>query len=71
MEGLRKQVSKLEEENTKLTKAEKQRRELELEVNYWKEYVTNQGKEGGAKFDNQNLLVSLSQYTSVPVHNVN
>ena len=43
MEGLRKQVSKLEEENTKLTKAEKQRRELELEVNYWKEYVTNQG----------------------------
>ena len=41
MEGLRSQVSKLEEENNKLSKVEEQRRKLELEVNYWKEYVTN------------------------------
>lgn len=41
METLRNQVSKLEEDNTKLSKIEEERRKLELEVNYWKEYVTN------------------------------
>lgn len=41
MEGLRTQISKLEDENGKLSKAEDERRKLELEVNYWKEYVTN------------------------------
>ena len=41
MDVLRSQVSKLEEENSKLSKAESERRKLELEVNYWKEYVTN------------------------------
>ncbi|XP_066914646.1 putative leucine-rich repeat-containing protein DDB_G0290503 isoform X2 [Clytia hemisphaerica] len=53
MEQLRNQVSRLEEENSKLSKSEESRRKLELEVNYWKEYVTNaqQLKRSGGSVD--------------------
>ena len=53
MEQLRNQVSRLEEENSKLSKSEESRRKLELEVNYWKEYVTNaqQLKRSGGSID--------------------
>lgn len=63
MESLRNQVAKLEEENTKLSKTEDQRRKLELEVNYWKEYVTNSQafKRAGACVDTVSELAESRQ----------
>ena len=63
MEQLRNQVSRLEEENAKLSKSEETRRKLELEVNYWKEYVTNaqQLKRVGGTIDNAKDLADTRQ----------
>ena len=41
MDALRSKIAKLEEANSKLSNVDTERRKLELEVNYWKEYVTN------------------------------
>ena len=63
MEQLRNQVSRLEEENAKLSKSEETRRKLELEVNYWKEYVTNaqQLKRSGGTMDTAKDLTDTRQ----------
>jgi hypothetical protein len=63
MEQLRNQVSRLEEENSKLSKSEESRRKLELEVNYWKEYVTNaqQLKRSGGSIDTAADLAETRQ----------
>ena len=63
MEQLRNQVSRLEEENSKLSKSEETRRKLELEVNYWKEYVTNsqQLKRAGGTIDTAKDLADTRQ----------
>ena len=67
METLRVQVNKLEDENKKLAKCEAERRKLELEVNYWKEYVTNAQtlKRTGS---NQNLEQELADARRKIIH---
>ena len=67
METLRVQVNKLEDENKKLAKCEAERRKLELEVNYWKEYVTNAQtlKRTGS---NQNLEQDLADARRKIIH---
>ncbi|XP_065659063.1 early endosome antigen 1 isoform X1 [Hydra vulgaris] len=40
-DALRSKIAKLEETNSKLSNVDTERRKLQLEVNYWKEYVTN------------------------------
>lgn len=41
MDGLNSKISRLQTEVAKIPKLEEEKRKLELEVNYWKEYVTN------------------------------
>ncbi|XP_065066334.1 early endosome antigen 1-like isoform X2 [Rhopilema esculentum] len=58
VDGLNSKISKLQLEVNKIPKLEEERRKLELEVNYWKEYVTNANsmKRSGSKMDTEKAL---------------
>ena len=53
VDGLNSKIDKLQGEVNKIPKLEEEKRKLELEVNYWKEYVTNSNasKRSGGKPD--------------------
>jgi len=58
VDGLNSKINRLQVEVNKIPKLEEDKRKLELEVNYWKEYVTNSNasKRSGGKSDFEKQL---------------
>eukprot|EP00794_Sanderia_malayensis_P009410 gene9410-10396_t len=56
--SLNSKISKLQQETKRIPKLEEEKRKLELEVNYWKEYVTStsSSKKSGSKIDSDKEL---------------